>query len=188
MFYKDERLALFIDGSNIYNTAKALGFEIDYKLLRNEFMKRGKLLRMHYYTAVPDGDDYSPMRPLIDYLSYNGFTVVEKTFREYSDGQGRSKIKGNLEVELTVDAMALGDKVDHMVLFSGNGDYLPLVQHLKRQGVRVTVASSIKCTPSMVADELRRQADNFIDIDDLREIIARPPRDVPQERPLARSA
>ncbi len=78
MFYKDERLALFIDGSNLYAAAKALGFDIDYKLLRQEFMRRGKLLRAFYYTALLENDDYSPIRPLVDWLHYNGFTMVTK--------------------------------------------------------------------------------------------------------------
>jgi len=76
MFYRDERLALFIDGSNLYAAAKALSFDIDYRLLRQEFMRRGKMLRAFYYTALLENDDYSPIRPLVDWLHYNGFTMV----------------------------------------------------------------------------------------------------------------
>jgi uncharacterized LabA/DUF88 family protein len=177
MFYKDERLALFIDGSNLYAAAKALGFDIDYKLLRQEFMRRGKLLRAFYYTALLENDEYSPIRPLVDWLHYNGFTMVTKPAKEYTDSQGRRKVKGNMDIELTVDAMELAPRVDHIVLFSGDGDFRPLVESLQRQGVRVSVVSTIRSQPPMIADELRRQADNFIELDELREIIGRPPRE-----------
>ncbi len=117
MFYKDERLALFIDGSNLYAAAKSLGFDIDYKLLRTEFMRRGKLLRAFYYTALLENEEYSPIRPLVDWLNYNGFTMVTKPAKEYTDSQGRRKVKGNMDIELAVDAMELAPRVDHIVLF-----------------------------------------------------------------------
>ncbi|MBP9048749.1 MAG: NYN domain-containing protein [Tabrizicola sp.] len=177
MFYKDERLALFIDGSNLYAAAKALGFDIDYKLLRMEFMRRGKLLRAFYYTALLENDDYSPIRPLVDWLHYNGFTMRTKPAKEYTDSQGRRKVKGNMDIELCVDAMELAARVDHVVLFSGDGDFRPLVESLQRQGVRVSVVSTIRSQPPMIADELRRQVDNFIELDELREVIGRPPRE-----------
>jgi uncharacterized LabA/DUF88 family protein len=182
MFYKDERLALFIDGSNLYAAAKALGFDIDYKLLRMEFMRRGKLLRAFYYTALLENDDYSPIRPLVDWLHYNGFTMRTKPAKEYTDSQGRRKVKGNMDIELCVDAMELAPRVDHVVLFSGDGDFRPLVESLQRQGVRVSVVSTIRSQPPMIADELRRQADNFIELDELREVIGRPPR---EPRPMS---
>ena len=177
MFYKDERLALFIDGSNLYAAAKALGFDIDYKLLRMEFMRRGKLLRAFYYTALLENDDYSPIRPLVDWLHYNGFTMRTKPAKEYTDSQGRRKVKGNMDIEICVDAKELAARVDHVVLFSGDGDFRPLVESLQRQGVRVSVVSTIRSQPPMIADELRRQADNFIELDELREVIGRPPRE-----------
>lgn len=177
MFYSDERLALLIDGSNLYAAAKALGFDIDYKLLRQEFMRRGKLLRALYYTALLESDDYSPIRPLVDWLNYNGFAMVTKPAKEFIDSQGRRKIKGNMDIELAVDAMELAPRVDHIVLFSGDGDFRPLVASLQRQGVRVSVVSTIRSQPPMIADDLRRQADNFIDLDDLKDVIGRPPRE-----------
>ena len=177
MFYRDERLALFIDGSNLYAAAKALGFDIDYKLLRAEFMRRGKLLRAFYYTALLENDDYSPIRPLVDWLHYNGFSMVTKPAKEYTDSQGRRKVKGNMDIELAVDAMELSPYVDHVVLFSGDGDFRPLVAALQRKGVRVSVVSTIRSQPPMIADDLRRQADNFIELDELREVIGRPPRE-----------
>jgi len=142
MFYRDERLALFIDGSNLYAAAKSLGFDIDYKLLRAEFMRRGKMLRAFYYTALLENDEYSPIRPLVDWLNYNGFTMVTKPAKEYTDSMGRRKVKGNMDIELTVDAMELAPHVDHVVIFSGDGDFRPLVEALQRKGVRVSVVSA----------------------------------------------
>ena len=177
MFYRDERLALLIDGANLYASAKALGFDIDYRLLRQEFLNRGKLLRAIYYTALVENDDYFSIRPLADWLNYNGFTMVTKAAKEFTDSQGLKKIKGNMDVELTVDAMELAPHVDHIVLFSGDGDFRPMIESVQRQGVRVSVVSTIRSQPPMIADELRRQCDNFIDLDDLRDTIGRPVRD-----------
>lgn len=176
MFYRDERLALFIDGSNLYAAAKALGFDIDYKLLRSEFMRRGKLVRAFYYTALVEDQEYSPIRPLVDWLDYNGFTMVTKPAKEFIDSSGRRKVKGNMDIELAVDAMEMAERIDHMVLFSGDGDFKPLIQGIQRKGVRVSVVSTIRSNPPMIADELRRQADNFIELDELRDVIGRPPR------------
>ena len=183
MFYKDERLALFIDGSNLYAAAKSLGFDIDYKLLRTEFMRRGKLLRAFYYTALLDNEEYSPIRPLVDWLNYNGFHMVTKTAKEYTDSQGRRKVKGNMDIELAVNTMELAPHVDHIVLFSGDGDFKPLVEALQRQGVRVSVVSTIRSQPPMIADELRRQADNFIELDGLKDVVGRPTREGDDTQP-----
>ena len=177
MFYRDERLALFIDGSNLYAAAKALAFDIDYKLLRQEFMQRGKLLRAFYYTALLENDDYSPIRPLVDWLNYNGFTMVTKPAKEFTDSQGRRKVKGNMDIELAVDAMETAEHVDHIVLFSGDGNFRPLIEAIQRKGVRVSVVSTIRSNPPMIADDLRRQADNFIELDELKDVVGRPPRD-----------
>ena len=181
MFYKDERLALFIDGANMHATSKALGFDIDYKLLRKEFARRGRFMRSYYYTAIIEGDEYSPVRPLVDWLQYNGFSVVKKPAKEFIDSQGRKKVKGNMDIELVVDAMEQASNIDHAVIFSGDGDFRPLVESLQRSGVRVSVVSSMETEPPMIADELRRQSDNFIELQELREIIARPPRDEAHE-------
>ncbi|MEM8752956.1 MAG: NYN domain-containing protein [Pseudomonadota bacterium] len=176
MFYRDERLALFIDGSNLYAAAKSLGFDIDYKLLRSEFVRRGKLVRAFYYTALLEDQEYSPIRPLVDWLDYNGFTMVTKPAKEFIDSMGRRKVKGNMDIELAVDAMEMADRIDHMVLFSGDGDFRPLVAGIQRKGVRVSVVSTIRSQPPMIADELRRQADNFIELEELKDVIGRPPR------------
>ena len=177
MFYRDERLALFIEGSNLYAAARGLGFDIDYKLLRQEFARRGKLVRAAYYTAILESDEYSPIRPLVDWLQYNGYALVTKPAREFTDSAGRRRVKGNMDIDLAVDALELAPRIDHAVLFSGDGDFRPLVAGLQRMGVRVSVVSSIRTQPPMVADELRRQADNFIELADLKDVIGRPPRE-----------
>ena len=177
MFYKDERLALLIDGANLHAATKALGFDIDYKLLRQEFMRRGRLLRAFYYTALLENEEYSPIRPLVDWLHYNGFAMVTKPAKEFTDSHGRRRVKGNMDIELAVDAMELAPHVDHVVLFSGDGDFRPLVEGLQRQGVRVSVVSTIRSQPPMISDELRRQTDSFIELDELRDVIGRPPRE-----------
>lgn len=168
-----EKTALFIDGANLYATTKSLGFDIDYKRLLKEFQSRGNLLRAFYYTALIEDQEYSSIRPLLDWLDYNGYTVVTKPAKEFTDAMGRRKIKGNMDLELAVDMMELSDHLDHIVLFSGDGDFRPLVQSVQRKGVRVTVISTISTQPPMIADELRRQADVFIDLQDLSEKIGR---------------
>ena len=173
MFYSDERLALFIDGANLHAATKLLEFEIDFKLFHEEFSKYGKLLRAYYYTALMENDEHSGIKPLVDWLSYNGFTMVTKPAKEFIDSQGGRKIKGNMDIELTVDAMELAPHVDHIILFSGDGDFRSMVESVQRQGVRVTVVSTTRSQPPMIADELRRQCDNFIELDALRKTIGR---------------
>ncbi len=174
LFYPEERLALFIDGANLYATARALDMEIDYKSLRSHFAKKGRLLRAFYYTAILEDQEYSPLRPLIDWLDYNGFTLVTKPVKEFTDDQGRRKIKGNMDIEIAVDMLNISDQLDHVVLFSGDGDFRRLLEAVQRRGVRATVVSSNRTQPSMIADELRRQADQFLDIETMRDVFGRP--------------
>src|ERR1700745_1961583 len=150
------KIALFIDGANLYATAKTLGFDIDYRRLLQEFQSRGTLLRAFYYTAIIEDQEYTSIRPLVDWLDYNGYTVVTKPTKEFIDASGRRKLKNRMDVELAVDAMQAAEHIDQMVLFSGDGDFRPLVEAVQRRGVRVTVVSTISSQPPMVADELRR--------------------------------
>jgi uncharacterized LabA/DUF88 family protein len=172
-FYPTERIALFIDGANLYATAKSLAFDIDYKRLLALFRSKGQLVRALYYTALAEDQEYSSIRPLIDWLDYNGFTMVTKPTKEFTDASGRRKIKGNMDIELAIDVMEMAERIDHVVLFSGDGDFRRLVEAVQRKGVRVTVVSTIRSSPPMVADELRRQADIFVELDDLSANIAR---------------
>ena len=131
------KIALFIDGANLYATAKTLGFDIDYKRLLKEFQSRGTLLRAVYYTAIIEDQEYSSIRPLIDWLDYNGYTVVTKATKEFIDATGRRKVKGNMDIELAVDAMELAEHIDQMVLFSGG-----------TQRTALTIAQSTSLRPS----------------------------------------
>jgi uncharacterized LabA/DUF88 family protein len=175
-FYPNERIALFIDGANLYSAAKSLGFDIDYKKLLAEFSTRGVLIRAYYYTALVEDQDYSPIRPLVDWLDYNGYSLVTKTAREYTDSQGRKRWRGDMDIEIACDMLEIADRTDHVVLFSGDGDFRRLVETMQRKGVRVTVVSTVKSQPPMASDDLRRQADSFVDLADLSNIIGRPAR------------
>jgi uncharacterized LabA/DUF88 family protein len=175
IFYPQERLAIFIDGANLFATAKAIGFDIDYKRLLDHFASKGRLVRAFYYTALIDDQEYSPIRPLVDWLDYNGYTMVTKPAKEFTDANGRRRIKGNMDIEIAIDMMEMADRVDHILLFSGDGDFRRLVEAVQRKGVRVSVVSTVRSTPPMAADELRRQADNFLDLQDLASLIARLP-------------
>ncbi len=179
-----EKIALFIDGANLYATSRSLGFDIDYKRLLKDFREKAYLIRAVYYTALAEDQEYSSIRPLIDWLDYNGYKVVTKPLKEFTDAQGRRKVKGNMDIELAVDAMEIADHIDHLVLFSGDGDFRYLVEALQRKGKKVTVASTVKTQPPMISDDLRRQADHFMELNQLaaevgREQSSRPERQGP---------
>jgi uncharacterized LabA/DUF88 family protein len=176
-----DKLALFIDGDNLYHAAKALGFDIDFNHLLSEFSNRGWLLRPYYYTAVSDAE-HQVTRPLTDWLEYNGFSVLAKPAKSFDDGEGRRKFKRNIAVELAVDALDIAEHIDHLVLFSGDGEFRSLIEAVQRHGVHVTVVSTIRTTPPMIADELRRQADAFHELDNLKTAIGRSDRSAPTGR------
>ena len=173
LFYPQEKIAIFVDGANLYGAAKGLQFDIDYKRLLELFARKGVLVRAFYYTALAEEQEFSPLRPLIDWLDYNGFTVVTKPLKEYTDAQGRRRVKGNMDIELAIDVMEMAERVDHVVIFSGDGDFRKLVEAVQRKGRRVSICSTIRTQPPMVADELRRQADNFIEPEELKPMIMR---------------
>ena len=173
IFYPQERIALFIDGANLYAAARALQFDIDYKRLLELFGGKGRLIRAFYYTALIEDQEYSPIRPLVDWLDYNGYTMVTKPTKEYTDAMGRRKLKGNMDIELAIDVMEMAQYLDHVVLFSGDGDFRRLVEAVQRKGLRVTVVSTIRSAPPMIADELRRQADRFVELQELAPSIMR---------------
>ncbi|MCP8895761.1 NYN domain-containing protein [Shinella daejeonensis] len=179
MFDSREKIALFIDGANLYAASRALGFDIDYRKLLKAFQKRGYLLRAYYYTALVEDHEYSSIRPLIDWLDYNGYKVVTKPAKEFTDSLGRRKIKGNMDIELAIDAMEQSVSVDHLVIFSGDGDFTTLVEALQRKGRKVSVVSTLQTQPPMIADDLRRQADYFIDLASLKAEIGRDPSERP---------
>ena len=182
LIHSDERVALFIDGANLYSAAKALAFDMDYRKLLDEFRKRGRLIRAYYYTALVEDQDFSPIRPLVDWLDYNGYTLVTKPAKEYTDANGRRRFKGDMDVEIAVDLLQATAFVDHAFLFSGDGDFVAAVEAAQRKGMRVSVVSTIKSNPPMASDDIRRAADNFVDLTDLTNLIGRPPRERPEGR------
>ena len=177
LIHPDERIALFIDGANLYSAAKGLAFDIDYRKLLEEFRKRGRFIRASYYTALLEDQDFSPIRPLVDWLDYNGYSVVTKPAKEFTDANGRRRLKGDMDVEIAIDLLEAAAFTDHAFLFSGDGDFVPAVAAAKRAGMRVTVVSTIKSAPPMAADEIRRAADNFLDLADLMTLLGRSPRE-----------
>jgi uncharacterized LabA/DUF88 family protein len=179
-----DKIALFIDGANLHATARALGFDVDYRRLLKEFQSRGALVRAFYYTTIIEDQEYPSIRPLINWLDYNGYTVVTKPTKEFIDANGRRKVKGSMHIELAVNAMEITDHIDQMFLFSGEGDFRPLLEAVQRRGVNVTVVSTITSQPPMVADELRRQADVFLDLAELKAKLGRDPSARPTPRGL----
>ena len=171
-----ERVAYFIDGANFYQTARALNIDIDYRRMLSQFAGDAYLVRAHYYTALADDQEFSSLRPLIDWLDYNGFQVTTKPMREFTDNNGqRRRSRPSLDVDLSVDVLTLCDEINHVVLFTGDGNFRPLVEAVQKRGRKVTVVSSLKTSPSMVSDDLRRQADHFLDLADLTDRLARDP-------------
>jgi uncharacterized LabA/DUF88 family protein len=177
LIHPDERVVILIDGANLYSAAKALAFDMDYRKLLDEFSQHGRLIRATYYTALIEDQDFSPIRPLVDWLDYNGYSLVTKPAKEYTDASGRRRFKGDMDVEIAVELMQASAFADHAFLFSGDGDFLPAIEAVQRKGMRVSVVSTIKSNPPMAADDLRRTADNFVDLTDLAALVGRPPRE-----------
>ncbi len=172
MAYRNTETAVLIDGANTFTAAKNLSFDIDYSELLRLLTDRFTLRSITYYTAlVDDENDRTPLRPLVDWLCYNGYSVITKPAKVLYTDSGARKIKGNMDIEIAVDALAASAYANHIILFSGDGDFIPLLVELQRRGVRVTVISSIRTQPPMCADELRKQANFFIDLEDLKESI-----------------
>ena len=181
-FVPNEKAALFIDGANLYSASRNLGFDVDYRAMLSFFRAKTNLLRAYYYSALLETEEYSPLKPLTDWLAYNGYSLITKPAKEYVDASGRRRVKGNMDVELAIDMLELSGTIDHAILFSGDSDFRRLVEAVQRRGVRVSVISSIRTAPPMVADDLRRQADQFVELADIgteftrRQTEARAPR------------
>lgn len=182
LIHPDERVAIFIDGANLYSATRSLTFDIDYRKLLDEFKNHGRLVRAYYYTALVEDQEFSPIRPLVDWLDYNGYTLVTKPAKEYTDANGRRRFKGDMDVEIAVDLLQAASFIDHAFLFSGDGDFLAAIEAIQRKGVRVSVISTIKSNPPMASDDVRRAADNFVDLTDLSSLIGRPPRERTEAR------
>lgn len=188
IFRQDERVCLFIDGANLYSASRNLGFDVDYRNLLGFFRSRGNVVRAYYYSALIDTEEYSPLKPLTDWLAYNGYTLVTKTAREYADQNGRRRVRGNMDIELAIDMLELAPRMDHAVLFSGDGDFRRLVEAVQRQGVKVSVVSSIRTSPPMIGDDLRRQADQFLELAEIAPEFTRRQMEPRPSRSLGRAA
>lgn len=187
MLLNTSKTVIFIDGPNTYNVSKALDYNIDYRKLHTLLEKYyPNIVRKLYFAAVDEDVEYQSIKPLLDWMAYNGWTVVSKPTKNFIDSQGRKKIKGNMDIELAVSMMELAPKLDQVVLFSGDGDFKPLVEAVQRIGCRVDVWSTVKSSPAMCSDELRRQADRFVDMDDdgIVKLISRPDSDKQKARNL----
>ncbi|MBO20992.1 MAG: NYN domain-containing protein, partial [Rhodospirillaceae bacterium] len=173
MLSSEEKTVVFIDGANLYAIARGLEFDIDYKKLLALFREQSNLIRAYYYTVLIEDQEYSPIRPLVDWLDYNGYTLITKPAKDFTDSHGRRRIRNSIDVDLAVDMLEIAERVEHVVLFSGDGGYRRLVEAVQRRGARVTVISTTAGNASSVADELRRQADMFVDLRDLRSEVTR---------------
>lgn len=169
----DERVGVLIDGVNLHGATRSLGFDVDYKRLLKVFRQNCRLVRAIYFAAVQDEADHQRARPLVDWLSYNGFSIVTKRLKVYTDDAGWRRVRGDVSIEVAVVAMQLADHLDHIILFCSDGDLRCLVAALQQMGKRVSVVSTVKTHPAMIADDLRRQADHFIDLDVLKPLIER---------------
>lgn len=169
----DERVSFFIEGANFYAAAKTGNVTVDYRKLLSHFEDNSIFKRAYYYTAVAEDQEYNSIKPLLDFLEYNGYSLVTKPLKEFIDGQGRRKTKGSLDVEMTVDMLNACKFSDHIVLFSGDSDFLPVIQEMKRNGIRVTVVSHMET----VADDIRRAADRFVNLMHVAPLIGRPPQE-----------
>ena len=177
--YPTDRLAVFIDGANLYSAARALNADLDFRKMLDGFRQQSNLIRAYYYTAVIEGEEFSSIRPLVDWLGYNGFSVVTTPVKRFTDAQGHTKTKGNMDIEIAVDMLEMAPHMDHAILFSGDGDFRRVVQAVQAKGVRVTVVSTMKSQPPMIADELRRQADAYVDLADRLDDWGRPKTPLP---------
>lgn len=172
-FQMSEKMALFIDGQSLHYTAKALGFDIDFKRLLEDFGWRGFLLRAYYYAQVREDPDANVLRPLLDWLAYNGFVVRQTISKDAHDTADRRKFKRNIGVNLAVDALELAPSIERMFLFAGDSDLATIVRAVQRRGVHVTVVSTMAAKPQVISEELRRSANSFLDLGALRAAISR---------------
>lgn len=175
-----ERIALFIDGANVYAAAKRLGWNFDHSKILRHFAglagEDGRLYNAYYYTAVPAGIDDKQKR-FIDALTYMGYTVRTRTLREVTDENGETHRRASLDIEFVTDLLSTAEQYDVAVLLTGDGDFERPVEVLRARGKRVIVAS----IPEMTSYELRNAADTYLDLGDLRAQIERPGYRLPSE-------
>lgn len=170
------RISVLVDGSNVHATLRELDFAIDWGKILGGFAPE-ELHSAHYFTAMLPIDVPNSLKPLVDYLAHNGWHVITKAADTHYK-LGVAKVKGNMDVELACTAMELGKKVTDVILFTGDGDFVFLVEKLQAMGVEVTVVSTCKTQPSMCSGKLRRAANRFIDLFDIQDEVSRNPLDI----------
>lgn len=165
-----ERIGLFIDGISLQHAANVLQMKLDFKRLLQLFQQRGHLVGANYYSVIPPQPAADTAKPLLDWLSYNGFNVLARSSPHAGDAENIL----SLAVDISVDAMQRAAHLDHVVLISACRELQSLICALKTMGRRVSVVSTMRghSTP----DELRRHADIFLDLEELRPIIAAEPK------------
>ena len=174
LFYPNERTSIFIDGRSLFHTARKLDFEVDLSKFSQYFASKFQLVRCSYYTPV--SEERTPLHNILDWLSYNGFTVSTRVFSPDNHPPSISSLMSVDIIEQTLGNGYAGDEpyaLQHVVIVSGDGDYCPVVKFLKSRSIRVSVMSSLETEPLSISEELRRLADNFIELDDLRSELER---------------
>jgi uncharacterized LabA/DUF88 family protein len=160
------RVAIFVDGSNLFYAALQLNIEIDYTKLLARLTGGSRLLRSFFYTGVDRNNE--KQQGFLLWMRRNGYRVIAKDLVQLPDG---SK-KANLDVEIAVDMMALVGSYDTAVLVSGDGDLAYAVDAVSYRGVRVEVVS----LRSMTSDSLINVSDRYIDLENVKEEIQKTPR------------
>ncbi len=172
-----ERIALFIDGANVYAAAKRLGWNFDHRKILEHFATQGRLYNAFYYTAVPYPIDDKQKR-FTDALTYMGYTVRTRPLREATDESGQTYRRANLDIELVTDLLTTEGQYDVAVLLTGDGDFERPVEVLRARGKRVVVTSILE----MTSYELRNAADTYVDLGSLRDQVERPGYRLPSEQ------
>jgi len=181
--YREDRVALVIDGPNLYGTLKALNRDADFKAIYAYFSAHCRLKNCNYYVALPTTDEYNPVQKLVDWLGYNGYRVSTKPLRQHIDEEGRRRVRGSMAVEMAIDMaeMAASSNFDRIVLFSGDTDLRYAIEAAQRKGTPVTMVTSLKS----ISDEVRWQADRFVEIESVLDIISKPSSRPSQAQPTS---
>ncbi len=171
---------IIVDGANLHASCMHLGFMVDYSKVAGVFP--GETHRQVYCTALHPANEHSTLRPMVDWLDHHEWDVISKDTKRYLSADGSSRVKGNMDVEITLSAVSMAAKITDLILFSGDGDFCALVKYMKDRGVRVTVVSTRMTRPSMVADTLRRAADQFVELRNIAQDIKKDDTVAPERR------
>lgn len=175
-FRPTETTYLLIDGVALHHASRANGISVDFKRLLQWLRERTRLVRAIYFTAlVEEDDEVISVKPLVDWLDYNGYMTVTKAARIYSNEDGTRRVKGSMNVEIAMMMAELAGIAEHIVLASGDADLIPAVKYVQQRGSRVSVISTLHSRPPCVSDDLRRQTDDYIDIVSIEKHVARMP-------------